>query len=54
MIVTGENGIIRRKTRASVTFPTTDPTWTGIGLNMVFRGERLPNYSSDFFLRRAF
>ena len=49
MIVTGGNGISRRKTVASVTFPTTDTTWTGLGQNLFLRREMAPQLSFWFF-----
>jgi hypothetical protein len=39
MIVTREHKSMWRETSASV--PTTNPTWTGLGLNLGLCGERL-------------
>jgi hypothetical protein len=41
MILTGEIGSAGRKTCRSATMPTTDLTWTGVGLNPVLRAVRL-------------
>jgi hypothetical protein len=40
MILTGENGIIRRKAYLSATLSTTNPTWTDLGANPGFRSKR--------------
>lgn len=38
MILTGENRRAGRKTCCSATLPTTNLTWTSVGLNPVLRG----------------
>jgi len=40
MILTEENQSISRKTRLFATTVTTNPMWTGLGLNLSLRGER--------------
>jgi hypothetical protein len=40
MILTGENGIIRRKAYLSATLSTTNPTWTDLGANPGFHSKR--------------
>jgi hypothetical protein len=41
MILTGGNGSAGRKTCRSATVPTSNLTWTGVGLNPVLRAVKL-------------